>query len=274
MIKKMLLLFLCLFLVLSIPYCKKKLPTTPDIPTVTVSFITVISNSDMLYIGLEEVFTAVMTMSDGSTKAVIGGAWSGDNSSVATVEATTGKVTIVGSGTVNVSVQSEEKQGSKAIRGLPNYQGTWTGSYILDSCNATGDLLEAGFCDIFVVGTVMPIDLVLTQAEDRVIGRFYLGDLSADTSGPVATNGQLPLTGLVSSDPFTLDVLLQLQSTMPGQITGTVGMLWLTTEFSGNGQLLCSILDLNRTSTMTMAQPTRHVMTPTLQDVLRALLRR
>jgi len=39
MIKKMLLYFLCLSLFLSIPGCKKKLPTTPDIPTIILPTI-------------------------------------------------------------------------------------------------------------------------------------------------------------------------------------------------------------------------------------------
>ncbi|GAH51969.1 unnamed protein product, partial [marine sediment metagenome] len=200
--------------------------------------------------------------------------WGGDNPSVATVEVATGQVTIIGSGIVNIFVDYQEQRGTKAIRGLPNYQGTWSGSYIIDSCNATGDFAVAEFCDIFAIGTMAPIDLVLTQDQDRVTGRFYLGDLSADTSGPVATNGQLPLTGLVPSDPFTIDVLLQLQSTTPGQITGRLGMLWLAAGFSGSGQLSCNILELNRTSTMTMAPIPPRRLTPTLQDVFRALRRR
>ena len=51
MIKKMLLSFLCLSLFLSIPYCKKKLPTTPDIPTVvlpTIAYFTASPTSIML----------------------------------------------------------------------------------------------------------------------------------------------------------------------------------------------------------------------------------
>jgi len=40
MIKKSVLFFLCLSLFLSIPGCKKKLPTTPDIPTVVLPTIT------------------------------------------------------------------------------------------------------------------------------------------------------------------------------------------------------------------------------------------
>jgi hypothetical protein len=51
MIKKMLLCFLCFTLFLSIPGCKKKLPTTPDIPTVvlpTIAYFTASPTSIML----------------------------------------------------------------------------------------------------------------------------------------------------------------------------------------------------------------------------------
>ena len=274
MTKKMLLVFLCFMLFLSIPGCKKKLPTSPDIPAIILQSIAVISSSDLLYIGISETFTATATMSDGSIKAVVGGVWSGDNPSVATVGASTGQVNIVGSGMVNIFVNYEGKQGSKAIRGLPNYQGTWSGSYVIISCNATGDFILGGFCDGFAVGTEWPTDLVLTQIEDQVTGRFYLGALSADAIGPVQTDGLLMLTGLVTSDPFTIDVLWQAQSTTPGQITGTLDWLVLASSYSGDARVSCRILSLNRTSTMAMAQPTRHVMTPTLQDLIRALLRR
>jgi len=353
MIKKSVLFFLCFMLFLSMPGCKKKLPTQPDIPTtrlptiihftatpesimkgemsilswsvshatavqinhgigtvsaigttevspeetttytltatnsdgqktqactievnLMVEFITVISSSDLLYIGISETFTAMATMSDGSTKAVIGGVWSEDNPSVAMVDAITGEVIIVGSGIVNIFVDYEGQQGTKAIRGLPNYQGTWTGSYTIITCDATGDFLIEDFCSYFSPGLVGPLDLVLTQTQDQIIGRFYLNLLSADAVGPIQTDGQLLLTGLVISAPYTIDVVMQLQSATPGQITGGMAQLHLASGWSGNGQLLCEISDLTRTSTMTMAQPTRHVMTPTLQDLMRALIRR
>ena len=274
MFKKMLLVFLCFTLFLSIPGCKKKLPTTPDTPAMILQSITVYSSSDLLYIGTSETFTATATMSDGSTKSVLGGVWSADNPNVATVGSGTGQVTIVGSGMVTIIVHYEGKYGSKTIRGLPNYQGTWSGNYIITSCNATGDFILGGFCDGFAVGTEWPTDLVLTQIEDQVTGRFYLGALSADAIGPVQTDGLLMLTGLVTSDPFTIDVLWQAQSTTPGQITGTLDWLVLASSYYGDARVSCRILSLNRTSTMAMAQPTRHVMTPTLQDLIRALLRR
>ena len=51
MFKKMLLVFLCFTLFLSMPGCKKKLPTTPDIPTIvlpTIAYFTASPTSIML----------------------------------------------------------------------------------------------------------------------------------------------------------------------------------------------------------------------------------
>ena len=279
MIKKTVLFFLCLAL-LAMLGCKKSLPTSPDIPAVidpTVQSIVVISNSDLLHIGISETFTATATMSDGSTKAVSGGVWNGDNSSVATVETSTGLVTIVGSGMVNISVTYDGKTGSKTIRGLPNYQGTWSGSYYIVSCNATGDFVTVVFfCDMLAVGTVLPIELNLIQADDRVEGRFLLGELGADTSGPVQTDGQLLLSGAVHEGTITIEIAMLLQSITPGQITGRLSQIWRMTELSGSGQIEADIQELPRISTMTktLGPSVPQMLNPTLKDLIRSLTRR
>lgn len=259
--------------------CGKESPTTPTPPpppSPTVHSITVSSSSDLLYIGISETFTATATMSDGSSKAVIGGVWGGDNPSVATVEAATGRVTIVGSGMVTVFVDYQGRRGTKLIRGLPNYQGVWSGSYYIVSCSSSGDLAAINFCGYFPVNQVFPTDLNLIQDRDRVQGRFYLGTLGADTSGPVQGDGQLLLTGAVKEGIFTIDVSWGLRSTTPGRITGTLYQLWRATGYSGDGRLSCNIRDLNRTSTMTMelAPSGPRPLNPTLEDLIRALIRR
>lgn len=355
MIKKTLLYFLCLSLLLSIPACKKKLPTSPDIPTEVLPTITsftasptsitfgessilswstknatsisinqgvgnvsatgtvevspeetttfiltatnsdgsktqsctievvagvqsiaVISSSDMLYIGASETFTAVATMTDGSSKAVIEGVWSGDNPSVAMVEVTTGQVTIVGSGMVTISVTYSGKTGSKTIRGLPNYQGTWSGRYYIVSCNATGDFVtRVFFCDMLPVGTEAPIELNLIQNDDRVEGRFLLGELGANTSGPIGTDGQLLLSGAVHEGTITIEVAMLLQSAIPGQITGSLSQIWRMTELSGSGRIEANIQNLPRISTMTTTlRSVPRMVSPTLEDLVRALRRR
>jgi hypothetical protein len=230
----------------------------------------------MLYIGISETFTATVTMSDGSTKAVIGGVWGGDNPNVATVEAATGRVTIVGSGSVSIYVDYQGRHGTKVIRGLPNYQGAWVGSYVIVSCTHSGDLAGINFCSYFPVNYVFPTDLNLTQDRDRVQGRFYLGTLGADAIGPVQGDGQLLLTGAVNEGVYTIEVVWTLQSTAPGRITGTLGQLWRATGYSGDGRVSANIRDLNRTSTMAMELTPGgpRLLNPTLEDLFRALVGR
>jgi len=252
----------------------KGTPTAPPIPTVQV--ITVTSTSTMLYIGATETFTATATMSDSTIKAVTTGSWSSSNTSIATVNST-GLVTIVGSGSVNISVTYGGKTGSKAIRGLPNYQGTWTGTYRIDSCSATGDWATIDFCSYLPSGTVAEVGLVLTQTLDSVSGTFFLGSLSSTGTGPVATNGQLTFTGKITQDTTSIDAVFIVQSTTPGQITGALNQLWTDTTMSGNAQVYCTIVSLSQTSPV----PNEGAFTrmplmknPTVQDLIRAVTRR
>jgi len=276
MIKKMLLVFLCFTLFLSIPGCKKKLPTQPDIPLVTPQSVTVISNSDLLYIGESETFTAIATMSDDSTKTATGGAWSGDNPSVATVGASTGEVTIVGSGMVNITVFYRQKISTKTIRGLPNYQGTWSGTYYLTLCHNYGDWSTQGFCSLLDLYIELPIELNLIQDEDRVEGRFLLGNLGADTNGPVGTDGQLLLAGGIQEGDFTIEVAMLLQSAIPGEITGHISEIWRAASMSGSAEVEANIQNLPRISTMTktLGPSAPRMLRPTLEDLIRAMTRR
>jgi len=263
----------CLFL-FSFPNCKKEAPTTPPLPT--VQSITVISSSDLLYIGTSETFTATVKMSDGSTQAITEGIWGTSNETIATVGSSTGLVTIVGSGNVNIFVDYKGKRGKKRIRGLPNYQGVWSGSYYITSCSCTGDFAGANFCNNFNINQVLPTDLNLIQEDDRVEGQFFLGTLSADTSGSVQNSGKLILTGTIREDIFTIDVSWQLQSTTPGEIFGDLNQLWRASGFSGDGRIKANIRNLDRTSTMIMALPSRmqRLVNPKLEDLIHLLFRR
>lgn len=254
--------------------CKKG-PTTPTTPSPTAQGIIVNSSSDMLYIGISETFTATVTMSDGTSKAVTAGVWGGDNPSVATVEGTTGRVTIVGSGMVTIFVDYGGKRGTKLIRGLPNYQGTWSGSYYIVSCSNSGYFSSSGFCNTFSVNLVFPTDLNLIQNRDAVQGTFYLGTLSAPASGPIQTDGTLLLAGAVQSGIITIDVSWSLQSTIPGRCTGSLSQLWRAAGYSGDGRIAANIRDLNRTSNLPLGFVRgAPLLRPTLQQLIYALTRR
>src|SRR5262245_28768234 len=106
---------------------------TPAAPTPMVQSVTVASSSDLIFIGASETFTATAAMSSGGTQSVTGGTWGTDSPSVASVDST-GRVTGVGSGMATIFVDFQGRRGTKLIRGLPNYQGAWSGSYAITGC--------------------------------------------------------------------------------------------------------------------------------------------
>jgi len=85
MIKKMLLCFLCLFLFLSIPVCKKKLPTSPDISEVTLPTI--------------QSFTANPTSIASGESSVL--SWSTTNATAVSINQGVGNVSATGTAEVS-----------------------------------------------------------------------------------------------------------------------------------------------------------------------------
>jgi len=264
-----------LSLLVFMPACKGS--TTPAPPAVTVTSITVTSASTMLKVGQTETFTATCNMSNGTQQAATG-TWSSDAGGVAQVNAS-GLVTIMGAGNANIVMTQSGKTGSKGIRGVPDYQGTWgPGSYSVTTCTNTGDFI--GVCDAMPPGTVLQMTLILTQTQDLVSGTAYLGTLSAAATGQIATNGQVTLTARINDGSgILIDLTYTLQSTVPAQITGTFFELWTGTGagLSGNAQLSCTIISLSRTSPSPNEAAVMGSPLPknaTLQDIIRAIIRR
>lgn len=246
--------------------------SAPAAPAVTVQTITVSSSSDLLHVGASETFTATASMSNGGSQAVSGGVWGSDAPSAASVEASSARVTGAGSGTATIFVDYLGRRGTKLIRVLPNYQGTWSGSYAVRSCAHSGDFGRINFCGNFPVNRVFPTNLNLTQDRDRVQGRFFLGQLGGDGNGPVQGDGRLLLTGAVQEPTTTIETVWTLDSTSAGRITGTLSFNWRGTGLSGDMRVVADIRDLNRTSSA--AAPSAHRPRPSgasLVDMLRAL---
>jgi hypothetical protein len=139
------------------------------------------------------------------------------------------------------------------IRVLPNYQGTWSGSYTITGCTHTGDLARANFCSNFPNNRVFPTNLNLTQEQDRVQGRFFFGSLGGDASGPVQTDGRVLLTGAVLDPAATIEVAWSISSTAPGRISGGLSQIWRGTGLSGDARINADIRDLNRSSVVAAA---------------------
>ena len=245
--------------------------SSPNAPT-TPQSVTVNSSSDLLFLGASETFTATASMPNGGSQSVTTGQWGSDAPSIASVEATSGRVSGVGSGMATIFVDYQGRRGTKLIRVLPNYQGTWSGSYFVRTCSHAGDFARFNFCSNFPENRVLPTNMNLTQDRDRVQGRFFLGTLGGDGSGPVQGNGELRLSGAVQDPAATIEVSWTLNSTGAGRITGSLSFLWRATGLSGDMRVSAEVRDLNRTSSIvSSAAPRSLTGAGTLADLLRAL---
>ena len=110
--------------------------TAPSLTSITVS------GSDLLLIGQSEAFMAV----DNTGAAVTTPWWVTDAPSIVTVDGPTGRVTAVGIGTATVVATSSGVRGTKTVRILPNFTGTWSGQYEDTRCEATGGWVGGCSC--------------------------------------------------------------------------------------------------------------------------------
>lgn len=226
--------------------CGSDSPSTPAPPPATTQSITV-TGPDRVFIGGSETYTATATMSDGTTRAVTSG-WASDAPSVVAADPT-GRATGVGAGMATVYVIHDGRQGQKVVRGLPNFQGVWSGSYAVRSCTQSGQMALLNACgDTFMVNRVLPTNLNLTQDGDRVQGRFFLGSLGGDTSGSVETAGRLQLTGAIQDSGLTIETVWSVESVSPGRMTGGLSLLMRGAGLTGDIRISADIRDLNRTT--------------------------
>lgn len=210
-------------------------------PAPVINAPTISTGNTMIYIGQSVQFAA----SGGGTIR-----WGGDNPQVATVDQTTGRVTGVGNGRVTIWAENEGGRTTRLLRGLPSYAGSWRGNYTLQDCQSVGDFAAGGFCGSFFRGQSLNTRYELSQTDDRVTGSFALGDLTGSFNpSTVAENGQLPVTGGLSSGGTTVTLEnMRLESTTAGVIKGQFEQLWGGSGLSGWARLYCRIETVTRTS--------------------------
>jgi len=165
MFKKMLLVFLCFMLFLSIPACKKKLPTQPDIPTKilpTIEYFT--ATPESIEFGSEDVVTLSWSVTNATNVTIDQGV--GTVSAKATTEVSP-EETI----TYTLTATNSDGQKSKscmvevtarAIFELTSYSYGYT-SY--DCCEITGTVKNVGNAIGYNVG----IEFQAYNASDVII---------------------------------------------------------------------------------------------------------
>jgi len=225
--------------------------------------------TDMVYVGQRVTFTASGTDIT----------WGGDNSAVATIDAATGAVTGTGTGRVTIWAQNAGGRATRMLRGLPSYNGSWSGSYSLTGCQSSGDWASNPFCVGFDEGQIMTIGFEITQSRDQVIGNVSLGTIQGPLSSSVVNeDGSLPLTGVITIGDVTIQ-LQTLRATSPsvGAMKGQFNQVWSISGVSGTGRLACDIRDVTRTSgapTMTSFSHGANVPVLSLTQLMAAVARR
>lgn len=205
----------------------------PPAPSGTIVSIAVTSSAPTLFLGATETFSAVATYTSGATQTLTGGAWTTDAPAVATVDGT-GRATGVANGEVTISIDDQGVRGSKHVRVLPNYGGSWIGNYTVVSCTPTEGFADQNVCGNFNAGQTLQYRLQFTQTADVVSGLTIIGLLgSTTTSSIVNTDGSLTFMPQLFVGTVQIDLIWNLTSVLPNVINGTVTQTWVDTTTPG-----------------------------------------
>ncbi|MFI5178312.1 MAG: hypothetical protein ACHQO8_07105 [Vicinamibacterales bacterium] len=202
--------------------------TLPPAPSGTVVSIQVNSQGPTIFLGAPETFTAIATYSSGGTQAITGGLWGTDNPAIAIADAT-GKVIPQGNGNVTVFVDFQGVRGTKAMRVLPSYAGTWLGNYTVASCTQTGGFADQNLCAQLSPGQVAGFFFQFAQVADTLSGYTGLGQLpigSTTFTASVALDGSVSFTTQLFVSTLEIDMAWSLTSVVAGVINGTVTETW------------------------------------------------
>ena len=244
----------------------------PTAPSATIQSVNVSVTNELVFLGSSEQATASATLSNGQTQSP-SGAWSSDNSGVATVDGN-GRVSGVASGRATIIFSAQGVTGSKSVRVVPRYQGQWSGSYAVRTCDQSGVWASEDFCSTFPINRVFPTNMTLTQgARDVVEGRIFLGTLSTDTfTAPIGVDGFVQPSATIRSGDITVDTLWNMTSTTPGRIVGAFQQTWRTAGLSGEMRVISDIRDLNATSqAASLRLPEANPAPRTLEELLTAM---
>jgi hypothetical protein len=225
--------------------CGRSTPAPPTAPGPTSIRI---AGSDLLLVGRSEIFSALDNAGE-----PLGALWGTDAPAVVTVEAYTGRITAVGTGTATIFADAGGARGTKTIRTLPDFGGSWSGSYEETACQASGDWADVpGICGWdYYYSAFSRMTMTLTQDRDSVSGGFQLdgrsGPQATDVSGQVSLEGTLTFTGTVRGEPGTIEVRdVRFELSRNDRMTGTFEIIYSTADRSGTLRVAATLRGMQR----------------------------
>ena len=216
-----------LLLALGISACNSSTPTTPTPPPAppvsplpsAILSISVIGDTWISSTSGQVQWTARLVTStipfdwvDGSDRVT----WTAEPAGIVSVDRL-GRVTPLAIGTATVTARLGDKTGGNSVRVLPNYDGTWNGSFVVTGCTGGSDPRECGRIMFAQDGglqrTRYPFSLELSQFRDQISGTLRelrdattrQSDIVAPVTGFVRLNGTLVLEATVpqpNHEPF------------------------------------------------------------------------
>jgi hypothetical protein len=128
--------------------------------------------------------------------------WSVDPAGIVSVDRN-GRATGVGSGSVRVTATLGDRAAFTTVRAVPDYTGTWSGSYKVTACSGAADprtcgrlMLGEGFQPV-----LYPFTLIVSQLQDQVTGTLHEESVAFKQDTPlrgfVRVSGELVLEGFV-----------------------------------------------------------------------------
>ena len=246
-------------------------PTPTSTPTPTPTSLA-LSGPTTLRTGQSGSYTAVLTLSNGTTQNVMPD-WSSDAASVLTINSS-GQGNAVTHGSATLVGSTQGVSSSIQVRVHQDYQGTWTGTHRIKVCDERGDF--AGICRaVFRTGTVLPFQLRLTQTAGTALGNVLLGEISVSMNGAIFDSRHFVGGG---SGTFTSDgvTFLERIGTLDVLSNGTAlsGSMIFTIEalgFAGNTYIESDLSSVSRTSSNVL--PARTLAFTSVDDFLRGYTR-
>lgn len=246
-------------------------PVAPSAPTVTGLTI---SGGDTMRTGQSQGYTATVTLSNGTTQAATSTTWSSDNSGVLTID-NSGQASGSTHGTATITASAQGVSATKAVKVFQNYQGTWTGSYRIRVCTATG-LFAGVWCeaDGFAANSIAPMRATLTQDGGAVSGTLELGSIAGNIRGSVFDSRRLVgggvLTLVASGIVFSLNVGTFDVLSSGNQLAGSFVVNTTAAGFSGNGYFESDLTSVTRSLTASGARPLPTLRFESMQEMLKA----
>ena len=212
----------------------------------------------MMKVSETQTFTATAMMSSGPAQPVQP-AWKSDNVTVLAIDGN-GLARGMANGTATITATHEGVSETRRLRVITEYQGTWSGDYVVRTCEATGDIRTSDFChegDGFSPGDQLAMSLALTQDRDQVTGQFALGSVTGTMRGTINDTGQLSataaLTLTVDGIVATFNVPAFTARAEGDRLTGMFSVDVTIAGASGHGHLDAELRSVARTAALTAA---------------------